>query len=254
REAWTWSKLDHPNIVPFLGIANYQKICRGGLPQLCMISPWMSMGNIMEYTLRNPSLKRLPLLRDLANGLNYLHTHQPSSIVHGDIRGSNVLIDLQGREHIVARLTDFGLANVVESLGDQGALTTSTTSMGNIRWMAFERIFPEKYGVHTIREAKTEQSDIFELMRTFYEVLTAHAPFHIMTEMSVFAAVQLGQNPERPNHDLPELDSEMWRLMRQAWSENRNARPSPSEVLEYFETRSSFQQLVGHLVFPSSSY
>ncbi|KZT55358.1 hypothetical protein CALCODRAFT_437296, partial [Calocera cornea HHB12733] len=105
----------------------------------------------------------------LARGLGYLHSHGTSPIIHGDIKGNNVLVESREGQ-VVARLTDFGLAHVRESLEELGPSTTSTLTQGNVRWMAIERLNPEKYGLHSHRDAKTTKSDIFELMRTFYEV------------------------------------------------------------------------------------
>ncbi|KZT55373.1 hypothetical protein CALCODRAFT_437311, partial [Calocera cornea HHB12733] len=87
REAWTWSHLNHPNVVPFLGVADYKVICPGALPQLSLVSRWMAHGNIMEYTREHPSADRLPLLTDIAKGVNYLHTVPSPPIIHGDLKG-----------------------------------------------------------------------------------------------------------------------------------------------------------------------
>ncbi|KAJ7802642.1 kinase-like domain-containing protein, partial [Mycena olivaceomarginata] len=66
-------------------------------------------------------------LFETAHSLAYLHSQ---NIVHGDLRGGNVLIN--DEEH--AQLADFGLAIVTDAtLG-----TTSTTRRGSSRWMASE--------------------------------------------------------------------------------------------------------------------
>lgn len=87
REAFVWSQLKHPNIVPFLGLANLAKISAGALPQLCLISPWMVEGNIMEYLARHEDTDRLKLAWDVAKGLTYLHELESGTVVHGDLRG-----------------------------------------------------------------------------------------------------------------------------------------------------------------------
>lgn len=44
KEALIWSHLEHPNLLPFCGIK------RELLPfSLCLVSPWMEAGNIMDY-------------------------------------------------------------------------------------------------------------------------------------------------------------------------------------------------------------
>jgi len=70
----------------------------------------------------------------VARGLEYLHILEPP-IVHGDLKGANVLIDDQG----LPKLGDFGLAKALE--GDPTGLTTSTAFQGSIRWLATELLF-----------------------------------------------------------------------------------------------------------------
>ncbi|KZO92510.1 hypothetical protein CALVIDRAFT_307604 [Calocera viscosa TUFC12733] len=87
REAFTWHCLDHRNIVPLLGIADYAKICPGGFPQLCLVSPWISDGNIMDYLKANPGVYPLPLLMDIVSAVSYLHSFRHGPIIHGDLKG-----------------------------------------------------------------------------------------------------------------------------------------------------------------------
>ena len=48
HEAVTWSQIKHPNIVPFYGISN-DVLQDQERESLCILSPWMSNGNIMVY-------------------------------------------------------------------------------------------------------------------------------------------------------------------------------------------------------------
>ncbi|KZO97465.1 kinase-like protein [Calocera viscosa TUFC12733] len=226
REGFTWHSLDHPNIVPFLGIADYARICPGGFPQLCLVSPWMSDGNIMDFLKANPAVSPLPLMLDVVHAVAYLHSFSSGPIIHGDLKGNNILIDCQGSpERPVARLIDFGLSEIMEvDMEHEAATATSTTSCGNVRWLSFERVDPKRYGLKP-SEAKTTMSDVFELTRTFFQIFTGGPPFQEMQDWAVVTAVLRGSNPERPI-DCRWLDDDRWKLMMQLWSDVREARPS----------------------------
>ncbi|KAG1853706.1 kinase-like domain-containing protein [Suillus subalutaceus] len=89
-EAVIWSHLKHENIVPFIGVID--KDCR-----LWLVSKFMYSGNVrtyIEYTGRgNCDLRHLA--EGAAKGLCYLHALDPP-IIHGDLKGFNVLVDKEG--------------------------------------------------------------------------------------------------------------------------------------------------------------
>ncbi|KXN87514.1 Serine/threonine-protein kinase HT1 [Leucoagaricus sp. SymC.cos] len=73
-------------------------------PQTCLVSPFMKNRNLRVYAARLPQKSRLPLISDVANGLQYLHA---LGVVHGDLKElheGNVFISDEGRGPI----TDFG--------------------------------------------------------------------------------------------------------------------------------------------------
>ncbi|KZO92479.1 kinase-like protein [Calocera viscosa TUFC12733] len=228
REAWTWQHLNHPNIIPFLGIADYMTVCPGALPQLCLVSPWMEAGNVMEYIALHPVANRLPFLLDIVNGVEYLHTFPPGPIIHGDLKGNNILVDTGGKRP-VARICDFGLAQVLESTMKDGLSTTSTAFEGNARWKAPERLVPERYGLGQL-ESKSIKSDVFEMMRTFLQILTGKPPFFDTSDLAAAVAAMQGMIPEYPSVYCHGLDSDRVNLMRQAWSTNREERPSLTDI------------------------
>ncbi|KAF8128478.1 hypothetical protein K438DRAFT_908122 [Mycena galopus ATCC 62051] len=129
KEALVWRYLDHPNIVQFLGVDT----TTFPDPAMAIVTRWMPYGNVISYISRNSpcSPYAIQLLRDCIAGLEYLHS---SDIVHGDLRGANVLVDEDGH----ARLTDFGLAIFIDS----ETSGKSSTRGGTTRWMAPELLVP----------------------------------------------------------------------------------------------------------------
>ncbi|KAJ6556142.1 kinase-like domain-containing protein, partial [Mycena capillaripes] len=129
KEALLWRYLDHPNIVPFLGVGS---TTFPGL-RLAMVTPWMPRGSVISYISENSpcSPYAMGLLRDCIAGLTYLHS---KNIVHGDLRGGNILVDDNGS----ACLADFGLAGFIDS----DTSVKSSTRSGTPRWMAPELLLP----------------------------------------------------------------------------------------------------------------
>lgn len=58
REAILWKMLNHPNILPFLGL--YASEQRWKIP--CLVSPWISGGNVHEFLRRYPNHNREDLV------------------------------------------------------------------------------------------------------------------------------------------------------------------------------------------------
>ncbi|KZO97457.1 kinase-like protein, partial [Calocera viscosa TUFC12733] len=170
-------------------------------------------------------------LLDIIDGVSYLHSHPSAPIIHGDLKGvsgitgNNILIDFDvTRQRQTARLIDFGLSHIMEADMEHEAATTSTATSGNARWLAFERFDPEQYGLRQ-SESRTTKSDVFELTRTIFEILTGGPPFQGMPDYRALNAVLRGSNPERPD-GCRWIDDDRWNLMLKCWSPDRDARPS----------------------------
>ena len=55
EEVHTWSKLDHPNVLPLIGITtDFEKT-------VSIVSPWMEKGNARDFV-RNESIDPRPLV------------------------------------------------------------------------------------------------------------------------------------------------------------------------------------------------
>jgi len=108
KEVNILSTLRHPSIVHFLGIHFREK---SRVPILIMEKMWMSLDSLLA---ERPSISlviKINILKDVACGLKYLHSHEPQ-ILHRDLTTGNILLN----KNLDAKLADLGLAKALESI------------------------------------------------------------------------------------------------------------------------------------------
>ncbi|KAG9119625.1 hypothetical protein FRC07_005279 [Ceratobasidium sp. 392] len=209
REIYAWSKLKHPNVLELVGLSTF----RG---QISIVSSWMENGTLPDYVTKHPEADRFELCAQVASGLAYLHK---SDTIHGDIKGSNVLVSESG----VAKLADFGNTVIKKHTLD---FTDSTGAQRiSVRWTAPELLRDE--------EKHTKEADVYALGMTFLETVMGKVPFPGKSERAVLATIMLGRTPERPA-ELDLMDKRkaelLWKMMSRCWSHTVSYRPSASEV------------------------
>ncbi|KAF9259353.1 kinase-like protein, partial [Marasmius fiardii PR-910] len=183
KEALLWTQLSHPNLLPFIGVNTTL------LPgKLCLLAPWMVNGQVNKFLEINPSHDRLRVISEIIAGIVYLHSR---NIVHGDIKGGNVLVDEQGKCY----LADFGLA-VASMSNTLLSSTTNSTTSGTMRWMAPELFY--FIPVTKLNHNKLAR-DIYAYACTIYEIMTGGPPFSQLTEAQVMLKIISGERPERPS-------------------------------------------------------
>ncbi|KAI0783265.1 kinase-like domain-containing protein [Abortiporus biennis] len=204
REALVWRQLRHENILPFFGV---DRDTFG--PFLCMVSPWMEYGNMMQCRAQRLtaglSVPFHTWITDIVEGLKYLHNER---VVHGDLRGANILIT----EDLRVQLADFGLSKFANSTtASWGSLGGGTT-----RWMA-----PELF--HGLRP--TFFSDIYAFGCVCLELHTGKHPFpETRLDSQVIARVLQGDRPEKPTIGFT-IDPDLWDIITHCWTESPEERP-----------------------------
>ncbi|XVF50059.1 hypothetical protein PTKIN_Ptkin04bG0064100 [Pterospermum kingtungense] len=116
----------HPNLVTLYGW------CLNGLEKI-LVYEYIGGGSLEDLISDRVRLtwrRRIDVAVDVARALVFLHHECYPAIVHRDVKASNVLLDKDGR----ARVTDFGLARVV----DVGDSHVSTMVAGTIGYVAPE--------------------------------------------------------------------------------------------------------------------
>ncbi|THH28307.1 hypothetical protein EUX98_g5871 [Antrodiella citrinella] len=237
REIVLWRQLSHPSVHPFLGVSE------GVLyPRLAIVSRWENRGSVNDAVCagywKELTVLRPRWIRQIAEGLAYLHSR---GVVHGDLRGDNVLIT----DDLNACLTDFGLTVLVD------ASTLTNGSMGGL--IPFAWAAPELFEETCTRP--TTLCDVFSFGRTCVEIYAAQPPFGTLTEMQVYRKIVSGAHPVRPtdgagpNGKGQAMPDALWELVVACWEADAEGRPGMEDVALSEATKSG-EKLGTHIYLP----
>ncbi|KAL4078981.1 kinase-like domain-containing protein, partial [Scleroderma yunnanense] len=213
KEVHVWSKLDHPNVLPLLGVTTDFDLT------VSIVSPWMRRGNARKYV-QDKAVDPRPLMAGVAKGLHYLHTHKPSPVFHGDLKGVNILISDTGN----ALLADFGFSLIVNSSFSM-SIHSDGGAKGTVNWMAPEMVNGQN---------ASAEADVWAFGMTVLELFTSKIPFYYLhTLQSVMCAIVGERLPDRPNNE--ETHSRMtdmwWKICSHCWSYYPSSRPKMAMVV-----------------------
>ena len=147
QEVELLSRLQHPNIVRYVGISREPRalyifleyVPGGSIASLLSRFGAFEEGVIQVYT------------RQILIGLDYLHSQR---CVHRDIKGGNILVEKSGR----IKLADFGMAkSLVEQMADSGSFK------GSAYWMAPEVIRRSPGGDHPAADVWSVGCTVIEM-------------------------------------------------------------------------------------------
>ncbi|KAJ7135777.1 kinase-like domain-containing protein [Mycena epipterygia] len=215
KEVLLWQSLRHKYILPLIGFD------RESFPSdFCMVSPWMKHGTILNYLKGHKDADIDDLLLQVAEGLNYLHSMK---VVHGDLRGTNILIS----DDCNVCLADFGLSVISEVVSASPEASTRSTSSraGSVRWFAPELIYPVKFGHDTFK--RTPATDVYAYSCVCLELYTGLPPFHSVSDVEVIFKVVNGDRP--PRH--ASMSIGIWKLVKAAWAQSASMRPSLEAII-----------------------
>ncbi|KAF9643105.1 kinase-like protein [Thelephora ganbajun] len=212
KEVTVWKRLNHLNVVPTLGAGS-------DIAELCAVSPWMPDGTLLQYLNKYPGANRVSIMIGVADGLSYLHS---SDVVHGDMKGENILFDNKG----IPRISDFGISSVTF---DPISNNASTAWRGyTLRWAAPEIL---EAPLNSESRRPTKMSDVYAFGMVVVEIFTGKLPFPDDSDLNVQFMVTKGKRPPKPT-DAPKLglSSTAWKLVEDCWNKKRDKRPEMQHV------------------------
>ncbi|KAK0087693.1 hypothetical protein PV325_000350 [Microctonus aethiopoides] len=221
QEAKLFWLLEHENIVQLEGVCLKE-------PNMCLVMEY-ARGGSLNRVLSGRKIRPDVLVDwaiQIARGMDYLHNKAPISLIHRDLKSSNVLLsepieneDLQCK---TLKITDFGLAREVYK-------TTRMSAAGTYAWMA-----PEVIKQSTFSKA----SDVWSYGVLLWELLTGETPYKGIDAL----AVAYGVAVNKLTLPIPSTCPQPWRcLMEACWASDSHARPGFVEILVALdEVRSAF--------------
>ncbi|GIL68723.1 hypothetical protein Vafri_21932, partial [Volvox africanus] len=214
QEVEVLGRCQHPNIVKLLAASLMA-------PRICLVMELMdtSLDRLM-YNAGSRPLALQTVLHigiQIARALSYLHP----TILHRDLKPANVLISDPTSVKPIAKLADFGLSRLLETV-----LVTRHPEVGTVPYMA-----PELFDINNM--TITDRTDIYALGVLLWEMLACKRPW------AGYAAVQvafiLAVLRERlPLHDLPyeRCPPKLRSLILSCWEHDPARRPAAAEVVK----------------------
>ncbi|KDQ57870.1 hypothetical protein JAAARDRAFT_57694 [Jaapia argillacea MUCL 33604] len=204
RECCAWHDLDHTNILKFLGIAKVQ-----GHPGLTFVSPYCKNWSVVVYLQATGGpIDRLSLVIGVAEGLSYLHEHD---VIHGDLKGYNVLIDDHGRP----LLAGFGQSQIVGV--DEFTRSPSHSPRHTAPEILLRDIPEDEFSSDGyLPLISTKESDVYSLGMTALEIFSGKRPyFWKANDMTVVMELMQGNLP--PSRRYPNIDGPTWQVLSRLW-------------------------------------
>ncbi|XP_021945255.1 mitogen-activated protein kinase kinase kinase 10 isoform X2 [Folsomia candida] len=212
QEAKLFWLLNHPNIIHLLGMCLEP-------PNLCLVLEY-ARGGSLNRVLAGTQIRPDVLVNwaiQIAKGMDYLHNSAPISLIHRDLKSSNVLIseEIEAGDDLsekTLKITDFGLAREVHK-------TTRMSAAGTYAYMP-----PEVIKNCTFSKA----SDVWSYGVLLWELLTGETPYKGIDGF----AVAYGVAVNKLSLPIPTTCPKPWsNLIESCWLMDPHDRPSFEEIL-----------------------
>jgi serine/threonine protein kinase len=192
NEAIMARKLNHPNAVRVDDL----EVAEDGLPFIAME---LVVGDTLETLVQRAGPLPVSLVLDIAaNICDALHAAHKLGLIHRDVKPDNIVLIAQREGPPVAKILDFGISRLRESVPGSKGLTQTGMIIGTPEYMSPEQA-TAKRGFEI-----DGRSDLYSLGLVMHRMLTGEMPFQAESTVEIFLE-HLKTEPHAPHHLKPEL-------------------------------------------------
>ncbi|MCJ1242853.1 Cell cycle serine/threonine-protein kinase cdc5/MSD2 [Trapelia coarctata] len=208
------SKMRHPNIVEFHRAFTYEEntyivleLCpNGSVKDMVQKRRCLSLPEVRRYGLQ------------LCGAIKYLHSR---NVIHRDLKMGNIFLD----QDMNIKLGDFGLAAILLTESDIGAVKRRTTLCGTPNYIAPEIL-------ERGRKGHDYKVDIWALGVIFFALLTGYPPFSDKVQEEIYRKVKSLEYtwPVNTRNDYPEEAKSLVTSLLKTCAEER---PEPDQIVTH---------------------
>ncbi|KAJ7596340.1 kinase-like domain-containing protein [Mycena floridula] len=209
----------HPNIAEIYGVG----VMCPDRPTLVL--RWYENGSASNYLNRKDFNTKLAVIRGITRGIQHLHSY---GIIHGDLKGTNVLIKDDG----CPVLADFALSQIL----DHSTGFTTSSPAASVHWLAPEIFVAFEYNEQLFQGCRSFAADIWALGSTVYELLTGKLPYADLRgrPQAISRRVCAGKKPLLDTDYIIHSHLAIRELLLECWSKDPYARPTINEFIGRF--------------------
>ncbi|XP_034480987.1 mitogen-activated protein kinase kinase kinase 7-like [Drosophila innubila] len=204
REVKYLSRVTHKNIVQLFGtLLNKDS-------KIMIVMELADCGTLYDYKHNKGDYSdwiAISWIRQLAEGLQYLHAMKPKPIIHRDIKTKNLLLTENYR---VLKIADFGTVRELATL-------MTKDYVGTPEYMAPEVLEGYKY---------SEKSDVYSFGIVLWEVMSRKKPYYHLNNNNPLTIMNVVSKGERPpikdTKDLKYIST----IIKNCWDGNAEKRSS----------------------------
>ncbi|GLJ37680.1 hypothetical protein SUGI_0765520 [Cryptomeria japonica] len=224
-------RLRHKNLVLLIGYCDENS-------EMCLVYEYVPNGTLQKHihgkdhgSLILSWKQRMKICIGAANGLDYLHSGAFETVIHRDVKSTNILLD----ENLGAKVSDFGLAKIMGAFDQSHVTTLVKGSFGYLDPQYFYSL------------ALTKKSDVYSFGVVLFEVLCAK-PVVMSTQsgekinLSDYALEYLRDGPLEDMIDpnlIGDITSDSLQIFadvgNKCLAEKGDDRPSMADVVWYLE-------------------
>lgn len=224
EEVLNFCRLDHPNIVQFIGACVER-------PNLCIVMEYMHTSLFDSLHIDEVSFteeERKLIICDMCSGLQYLHEMKTA---HCDLKSTNILLNFNEDDTVIAKITDFGLSMVK---ADTETSRTTTTDAETVQYAGTPRYSaPEVLRGELLTASDMMKADIYSIALVVFEVIYEEEPFSDLTDAQLRKQIgvkgrvlDLSSN----TYVAPEIKAMLWK----ACCFKADNRPTIDEFMDIF--------------------